>query len=86
MVLLDAVVLAGTQESVDVKVMVGVGWGRVLEVVLQVQPATAVAVGLGDAAASGLAEVPARMEQQVNVMQIDAKGAKLLLSAGLVRC
>ena len=54
---------AGTQESVDVKVMVGVGWGRVLEVVLQVQPATAVAVGLGDAAATGLAEVPACMEQ-----------------------
>jgi len=60
-VLLDAVVPAGTQESVDVKVMVGVGWGRVLEVVLQVQPATAVAVGLGDAAAVGLVEVPACM-------------------------
>ena len=84
MVLLDAVVPAGTQESVDVKVMVGVGWGRVLEVALQVQPATAVAVGLGDAAAAGLAEVPACMEQQVNLMQADAKGAELLLSAGLV--
>ncbi len=83
MVLLDAVVPAGTQESVDVKVMVGVGWGRVLEVVLQVQPATAVAVGLGDAAAVGLVEVPACMEQQVNLMQADAKGAELLLSAGL---
>ena len=63
MVLLDAVVPAGTQESVDVKVIVGVGWRRVLEVELQVQPATAVAVGLGDAAAIGLAEVPACMEQ-----------------------
>ncbi len=84
MVLLDAVVPAGTQESVDVKVMVGVGWGRVLEVVLQVQLATAVAVGLGDAAAVGLVEVPACMEQQVNLMQADVKRAGLLLSAGLV--
>ena len=84
MVLLDAVVPAGTQESVDVKVMVGVGWGRMLEVALQVQPATAVAVKLGDAAAAGLAEVPACMEQQVNLMQADAKGEALLLSAGLV--
>ena len=59
MVLLDAVVPAGRQESVDVKVIVGAGWGRALEVASQVQPATAVAVGLGDAAAIGLAEVPA---------------------------
>ena len=64
MVLLDAVVPAGTQESVDVKVIVGVGWGRVLEVVLQVQPATAVPVGLGDAAAIGLPEVPACTENR----------------------
>lgn len=84
MVLLDAVVPAGTQESVDVKVIVGVGWRRVLEVELQVQPATAVAVGLGDAAATGLAEVPACMEQQVNLMQANAKRAELLLSADLV--
>ncbi len=59
-VLLDAVVPAGTQESVDVKVIVGVGWKRVfMALASQVQPATAVAVGLGDAAAIGLAEVPA---------------------------
>ena len=50
-VLLDTVVPLGAQESVAVKVIVGVGWGTVLEVVLHVHPATAVLVGLGDAAA-----------------------------------
>ena len=49
-VLLDTVVPSGAQESVAVKVIVGVGWGTVLEVVLHVHPATAVLVGLGDAA------------------------------------
>lgn len=51
MVLLDGAVPSGTQESVDVKVIVGAGWGTVFDVVLQLHPATAVAVGLGDAVA-----------------------------------
>ena len=51
-VLLAAVTPSGAQESVDVKVIVGVGCGTALDVALHLQPAMGVAVGLGVAPAA----------------------------------
>ena len=59
MLLLEGVTPAGGQESVAVNVIAGAGCAATLVVVLQPQPVTGVAVGVGAATTVGLGGDPA---------------------------